>query len=109
VQFRIDFPAWLATLTAREGRMVREMAQNERTLDISNRFQVSPSWISQMRHEFRDGWERFCGRENQLAVAKPPSPLAAADCTSPPRSPPAPSFCPQGWPNSREPEPGRFP
>jgi hypothetical protein len=64
VQFRIDFPAWLATLTARERRMVREMANSERTLDISKRFQVSPARISQMRHEFQHGWQRFCGEDN---------------------------------------------
>jgi hypothetical protein len=61
VQFRIDFPAWLGTLTARERRIVREMSQNERTFDIAKRFEVSPARISQLRHEFRDDWQRFCG------------------------------------------------
>jgi hypothetical protein len=39
--------------------MIREMANNERTLDLSKEFEVSPSRISQMRREFLDGWKRF--------------------------------------------------
>jgi hypothetical protein len=59
VQFRIDFPAWLATLTGRERRMIRLMARNERTLDLSRQFEVSPARISQLRREFHDDWLRF--------------------------------------------------
>jgi hypothetical protein len=65
VQFRIDFPAWLATLTGRERRMVREMANNEGTLDLSRQFELSPSRISQLRREFHDDWRRFCGEGSQ--------------------------------------------
>jgi hypothetical protein len=61
VCFRMDFPAWLETLTPRERRMIREMANNERTLDLSKRFEVSPGRISQMRSELRNDWARFCG------------------------------------------------
>jgi hypothetical protein len=59
VIFRLDFPAWLATLTGRERRMIRLMARNERTLDLSRQFDVSPARISQLRREFRDDWLRF--------------------------------------------------
>jgi hypothetical protein len=61
VQFRLDWPAWLATLTGRERRMIRAMALSERTLDLSKQFEVSPARISQMRREFFEGWQRFCG------------------------------------------------
>ena len=61
VCFRIDFPAWLTTLTPRERRLVQEMAQNERTLDLSQRFELSPGRISQMRRELHNDWTRFCG------------------------------------------------
>jgi hypothetical protein len=61
VQFRIDFPSWLKTLTGRERRMVRAMAANERTLDVSRRFDVSPARVSQMRRELHNDWQRFCG------------------------------------------------
>ena len=59
VAFRIDWPAWLATLTGRERRMIAAMAQNDRTRDISRKFEVSPGRISQMRREFHDDWRRF--------------------------------------------------
>ena len=59
VAFRIDFPAWLVTLTGRERRIVREMARNERTLDLSKRFELSPARISQLRREFHDDWNVF--------------------------------------------------
>jgi hypothetical protein len=61
VAFRLDFPAWLATLTGRERRLVREMARNERTKDLSQRFELSPARISQLRRELHDDWSRFCG------------------------------------------------
>jgi hypothetical protein len=63
VVFRIDFPAWLQTLTARERRLVRAMARNERTTDLSKEFEVSPGRISQLRREFRDDWLRFQGEQ----------------------------------------------
>jgi hypothetical protein len=59
--FRIDFAAWLESLTPRERGLVQAMAANERTLDISKAFALSPGRISQLRRTFHQGWERFCG------------------------------------------------
>jgi hypothetical protein len=61
--FRLDFPAWLKTRTARERHIVRAMSWNERTKDLSHRFKVTPGRISQMRREFSDDWRRFVGDE----------------------------------------------
>ncbi len=61
VCFRLDFPAWLATLTGRERRLVRDMARNERTLDLSKKFDLSPARISQLRRELFNDWRRFLG------------------------------------------------
>jgi hypothetical protein len=61
VQFRIDFPAWLATLTPRERRLIRAMALNERTSDLSKEFELSPGRISQLRREFQQSWRRYIG------------------------------------------------
>ena len=69
VQFRIDFPAWLDTLTGRERRIVRAMANNEGTLDLSRRFELSPGRISQLRREFHDDWRRFCGEDSQAGTS----------------------------------------
>jgi hypothetical protein len=63
VAFRIDFPAWLQTLTGRERRLVRAMARNEHTKDLSQQFALSPGRISQKQREFRDGWRRFHGED----------------------------------------------
>jgi hypothetical protein len=68
VQFRIDFPAWLQTLTGRERRMIRGMARNERTLDLSKQFELSPARISQIRREFQIDWNRFIGEAGTSLV-----------------------------------------
>jgi hypothetical protein len=57
--FRIDFPAWLCTMTGRERRLIRAMARNERTKDLGRQFQVSAARISQLRREFQASWARF--------------------------------------------------
>jgi hypothetical protein len=61
VCFRIDFPDWLITLTPRERQLVRAMADSERTLDLSKRFDLSPARISQLRRELHNDWRRFLG------------------------------------------------
>jgi hypothetical protein len=96
--FRIDFAAWMESLTPRERRMVEAMAANERTLDISKMFELSPGRISQMRREFHEGWERFCGdRDDDPSPACAPEQhrLATLCGTSPCRHP-MPHLLPHG-------------
>ena len=57
--FRIDFADWLKTLTPREHRILKAMARNERTKDLSQEFEVSQGRISQMRRYFHDSWCQF--------------------------------------------------
>jgi hypothetical protein len=61
VQFRLDFAAWVRTLTARERRLVAAMARRERTKDLARWFGLSAGRISQLRKEFQRAWNRFCG------------------------------------------------
>jgi hypothetical protein len=61
VAFRLDFPAWLGTLTGRERRLARAMARDERTIDLGKRFGLSPARISQLRRELHNDWACFCG------------------------------------------------
>jgi hypothetical protein len=61
VQFKLDFAGWLKTRTSRERRIIRAMLRDERTTDLSQRFHLSPGRISQLRREFKQDWERFCG------------------------------------------------
>jgi hypothetical protein len=74
VAFRLDFPAWLDSLTSRERRLVGEMANNERTMDLSQRFELSPARISQLRRELHNDWQRFNGDGEN------PTPIAAHAC-----------------------------
>jgi len=57
--FRIDWPAWLRTLTDRNRRIIDDLMAGERTLDVSQKYGVSPGRISQLRELFKLGWERF--------------------------------------------------
>jgi hypothetical protein len=57
--FRIDFPAWLATRTERDRRIIEQMGLNHRTSDLARRFGVVPGRISQLRREYQEDWTRF--------------------------------------------------
>jgi hypothetical protein len=67
--FRLDFRAWLRTLTARERRLVKAMARNERTMDLSKQFDLSSGRISQLRRQFKDHWDQFCADQPAVATA----------------------------------------
>jgi hypothetical protein len=45
------------------------MMRNERTLDLSKRFEVSAGRISQMRRELHEDWLRFLGERDQNGPA----------------------------------------
>ncbi len=57
--FRIDFPAFLESLTDRDRRVAEDMMSGDTTLDLAARHRVSPARISQLRREFKDDWEAF--------------------------------------------------
>ena len=59
--FRCDFPVWLASLSNRDCRVVGCLAQGDRTLDVANKFGLSPGRVSQLRRQFHQDWQAFCG------------------------------------------------
>lgn len=59
VVFRVDFPAWMQTLSIRDRHVVRDLMHNERTSDVSRRYGLSPARISQLRRQFKQDWEQF--------------------------------------------------
>jgi hypothetical protein len=59
--FRLDFPAWLGRLGARNRSIAEDMALGHRTEELSRAYGISPGRVSQLRREFHDDWERFCG------------------------------------------------
>jgi hypothetical protein len=60
VCFRLDFPAWRASRTERDRRILDELMLGERTLDVAGQHGLSPGRVSQLRREFHDDWARFC-------------------------------------------------
>ena len=61
VTFRQDFPAWRLTRCERDRRLVDDLMVGERTLDVSAKHGLSPGRISQLRRDFLEDWNRFCG------------------------------------------------
>jgi hypothetical protein len=68
VAFRLDFPAWLRTRTERDRRLAEDLMTGERTGDVSRKFGLTPGRISQLRRDFHQDWERFCGVDEDSAV-----------------------------------------
>jgi hypothetical protein len=59
VAFRLDFPAWLLSLSDREQRLVADMAMNHRTMDLAAKYGISPARISQLRRQLEASWDNF--------------------------------------------------
>ena len=59
VAFRLDFPQWLSTYSNRDRSIALDMMAGERTLDLADKYALSPGRISQMRMQFHDAWIRF--------------------------------------------------
>jgi hypothetical protein len=63
VAFRIDFPNWLSTLSARTRQVVEELADGERVTEVSQRLEITPSRVSQLRRELHAAWQKFQGED----------------------------------------------
>lgn len=59
--FRIDFPAWLASLGERKRRVAEGLMVGERTGDVAHRLGYSAGRISQLRREMLESWTVFGG------------------------------------------------
>ncbi len=58
---RIDFPAWLGTLSRRDRRIAWKLALGEATKNVARWFRVSDARISQLRRELERSWRAFHG------------------------------------------------
>jgi len=65
---RIDFADWLKTLTRRDRRIVNVLAQGQRTMEVAQKFKVTPGRISQLRCRFERSWKSFQGETDSPAV-----------------------------------------
>jgi len=72
---RLDFAAWLRSLSRRDRRVAEALAAGSRSLDVAREFELSEGRISQLRRELRQSWKAFQGeldgqdQETELAVA----------------------------------------
>ena len=60
---RIDFPAWLETLSRRDRKIALKLAVGETTSDTARQFRLSEARISQLRRELKLAWDAFQGEE----------------------------------------------
>ncbi|MGA2620129.1 MAG: hypothetical protein ABSF26_21130 [Thermoguttaceae bacterium] len=58
---RIDFPAWLDTLSRRDRKVARFLSLGNRTHDAARKFKVSEGRVSQLRREMAESWREFTG------------------------------------------------
>jgi hypothetical protein len=59
--FRIDYPAWLAQLGARNRAIAEDMALDLGTFELAERHKISAGRVSQLRRELHLDWRRFHG------------------------------------------------
>ncbi|MGA2496825.1 MAG: hypothetical protein ABSH20_03745 [Tepidisphaeraceae bacterium] len=57
--FRIDFERWLKMLNRRDRRIIAAFIRREGTMEVAERFRVSPGRISQLRRQYERGWTVF--------------------------------------------------
>jgi hypothetical protein len=57
--FRVDFPAWLATLTDRDRRLVEDLMLGHATNWAARKYGVTPGRVSQLRLEAFESWKLF--------------------------------------------------
>lgn len=60
--FRLDFAAWLRSLSRRDKHLVTDMGLGERTKDLAHKYGCSPGRVSQKRLELCGDWKSFCER-----------------------------------------------
>jgi len=59
VCFKLDFLAWLASLTERDRSIIEDLMIGERTLEVATKYKMSAARISQKRREFQQDWRNF--------------------------------------------------
>ena len=67
---RIDFPAWLQTLSRRDRKIALKLSEGESTSRVARLFRLSSGRVSQLRGELREAWRAFHGEiDARLAEA----------------------------------------
>lgn len=66
---RIDFPAWLGTLSRRNRKLAMKLANGEQTGSVAKLLRISAARVSQLRRELMDSWQKFVGDEPVPVIA----------------------------------------
>jgi hypothetical protein len=61
VAFRLDFPAFLRTLSGRDRRLARFLARGRSGTEAAALFQLSPGRVTQLRQRWQRAWRVFKG------------------------------------------------
>ena len=67
--FRVDFRAWLKTLTRQKRRITLRLCRGESTQTVARLFRLSAGRISQIRSELCEAWHEFHGEGVVAEVA----------------------------------------
>jgi transposase-like protein len=59
---RIDWAAWLRSMSRRQRAIACLLARGETTGAVARKFRISAVRISQLRTWFRENWEQFHGQ-----------------------------------------------
>ena len=59
--FRMDFRAWLQTLSRRDRRIALKLSEGESTSRVAKLFRLSAGRVSQLRRELWRAWQAFHG------------------------------------------------
>jgi hypothetical protein len=70
---RIDFPAWLKTLSSRDRKVALALAAGETTGRTARKFHLVPGRVSQIRRQLCEAWRKFQGENLAPATAAVPA------------------------------------
>src|SRR5262249_28823513 len=72
VAFRLDFPAFLQTLTDRDRQMARALAAGHAAKHVADQFGLTPGRVTQLRQQWQREWLISQGDTEQLLPAPRP-------------------------------------
>ena len=76
---RIDWAAWLRSMSRRQRAIASLLARGETTGAVARKYRISAGRISQLRTWFRENWEQFhgadAGRQGSEPIADPRTPV----------------------------------
>jgi hypothetical protein len=61
IAIRMDFRSWLKSLGRRTRRIALDLAKGFRTSEVSRKYSLTPSRISQLRRELQASWQLYQG------------------------------------------------